>query len=102
MGEIRTQRSCVAQPVPHEAHTLDAVTATARPKQVTRSLAWSVERDSGVKTCRTYGHVLSARGRALDGVQDPRQHTPTPEPTAVMIGGVAHRPVRSHARVAMA
>ncbi len=28
-------------------------------KQVTRSLAWSVERDSGVKTCRTYGHVLS-------------------------------------------
>jgi len=75
MGEIRTQPSCVAQPVPHEAHTLDAVTATARP---------------------------SAGGRALDGVQDPRQHTPTPEPTAVMIGGVAHRAVRSHARVAMA
>jgi len=31
---------------------------TSRAKQVTRSLAWSVERDSGVKTCRTYGHVL--------------------------------------------
>ncbi len=30
-------------------------------KQVTRNLAWSVERDSGVKACRTYDHVLSRR-----------------------------------------
>ncbi len=37
----------------------DAVRMDAAAKQVTRSLAWSVERDSGVKTCRTYGHVLS-------------------------------------------
>ncbi len=31
------------------------------PKQVTRSLAWSVERGSGVKACQTYGHVLRIR-----------------------------------------
>jgi len=31
-------------------------------KQVTRSLAWYVERESGVKACRTYGHVLRSLG----------------------------------------
>jgi len=41
-------------------------------KQVTRNLAWYVERESGVKACRTYGHVLSTTtllvplGRASD------------------------------------
>jgi len=37
------------------------------PKQVTRNLAWSVERDSGVKACRTYDHVLSVGAGASAG-----------------------------------
>jgi len=49
----------VAQPVHHEAHALDAVTATARP---------------------------SSGGRALHGVQDPRRRALTPRPTAATIG----------------
>jgi len=45
---------------------------TEHPKQVTRSLAWSVERDSGVKTCRTYGHVLRDRGYVINAPRHPR------------------------------
>ncbi len=42
-------------------------------KQVTRNLAWSVERDSGVKACRTYDHVLRSwaeKAAAADGKDD--------------------------------
>lgn len=53
-------RPFAAQPIYHEAHTLDAATATARP-------------NSG--------------GRALDGVRDPRRRAPTPRPVAATIGG---------------
>jgi len=65
-AEIMRRVACILIKYREErAGANDRFGLSSQSKQVTRSLAGSVERDSGVKVCRTYGHVLRIRLIAL-------------------------------------